>query len=219
MAYLSKPGQTVGKHIAALMAIEDQKIRKATENLLGICAGIIADDTINASEITYLQNWLLNHPEVADDWPGCIIAQRVRSILDDGIVTAAESFDLLETLKQLSGNRMPETGTASADFPALPIDDDPSIFFDGMTYCLTGRFLFGPRSRCERTILDLGGTVIDTVTKRLDFLVIGAMVEPSWAHTTYGRKIQKAVEYRDIGAEITVISEQQWNSALEDASR
>lgn len=220
MAYTPDPNRRGATHFAAQRAIEHQAIQKATEHLLGICAGLIADNVINASEVHYLQNWLSNHDEVIDDWPGNVIAQRVRTILDDGMVTAAEAHDLLETLRELSGNRMHETGTAAADFPLLPIDDDdPSIFFRDMTFCLTGRFLWGPRASCERVILDLGGTVLDKVTKRLDYLVIGSMIEPQWAHTTYGRKIETAMKYKNDGNEIVIVSEHHWTMALHDANR
>jgi hypothetical protein len=40
-----------------------------------------------------------------------------------------------------------------------------------------------------------------------------------WVNTTYGRKIEKAVEQRDSGLELAIISEQQWFQAIADAAR
>lgn len=214
MAYTVDPGAR-----AAMRAIEIQQLKKATEHLIGICDGIVADNHVNETEVLYLRNWLSNHEEVTQDWPGCVIAQRVDAILADGIITADERFGLLETLREFTGNHFLETGTAAPDGPILPIDDDPSIFFRDMSFCLTGRFLWGTRAACERVIMNLGGTVVDTVTQRLNYLVIGALVEQQWAHTTFGRKIETAIQRIQAGGEIVIVSEQQWTEALQDATR
>jgi hypothetical protein len=52
------------------------------------------------------------------------------------------------------------------------------------------------------------------VTSNLEYLVVGSLVEPTWAHTSYGRKIEKAIEYIDKGCGIAIISERQWIEAL-----
>lgn len=216
MAYSYNPTRSDGAHVGAIRAIETQRIKKATEHLLGICSGLTADGHISESEVHFLRNWISNNADIAEDWPGIVIAQRINEILADGIITADERMDLLDTLRELSGNRYAETGTAATDCPVIPIDDDPCIFFRDMSFCLTGRFLWGTRASCERVILNLGGTVIDNVTKRMNYLVIGAMIEPQWAHTTYGRKIEQAMQYREKGAEISIVTEQQWTAALQD---
>jgi NAD-dependent DNA ligase len=219
MAYSYDPTCNDGNPGAVVRAIEIRKIQKATEHLLGICSGLTADGHISDSEVLFLRNWISNNAEICEDWPGIVIAQRVDAILADGVITADERLDLLETLQGLTGNHFAETGTASTDAPALPIEDEPGIYFHDMTYCLTGRFLWGTRAACERAILNMGGTVVDTLTKRVDYLVIGAMIEPQWAHTTYGRKIETAMRYRADGAGILIVSEKQWTDALRDASR
>jgi NAD-dependent DNA ligase len=219
MAYLSDPNQNAGMRAAAARAIEMQKIKKATEHLLGICDGLIADDYVSESEVLFLRNWLSNNAEITDDWPGCVIAQRVSDILSDGVITADERMDLLDTLREITGGRFLETGTTATEGPALPIDDDPCIFFSDMSFCLTGRFLWGTRAACERAILGLGGTAVDNITQRLNYLVIGTLIEPQWAHTTFGRKIEKALQYQQQGHEIIIVSEQQWTQALQDATR
>lgn len=219
MPYSEDHADNTSQHFATLRVIEIARIKKATEHLLGICAGLIADSRIEPAEIHFLQTWLADHSELIDEWPGRVIAHRISTILDDGFITSAECDDLLHTLREIACTEFTETGSASPDHPALPIDDDPSIFFGDMTFCLTGRFMWGTRAACERAILGLKGTVIDNVTQRLDYLVIGSMIEPQWAHTTFGRKIEKAMQYKDAGHDITIVSERQWTAALEDIAR
>lgn len=209
----NKSAESVGY---ALRAIEVQRIKKATEHLLGICAGIIADARIDPAEIHFLKTWLNDNAFLRDEWPGRAIAARIDSVLDDGMITSAECTDLLDTLRDIVSTDFTNTGSASPDCPAVPYDDDPTIFFRDMTFCFTGRFALGSRATCERMILALDGTVIDNITQRLDYLIVGSMIEPQWAHTTFGRKIQKAVAYKNEGHDITIVSEQQWVAALED---
>lgn len=203
-----------GNEIAAMMAIRNQNVSKAVEHLLGICTGLVADNRIDEAEVKFLDLWLSQYPDVTTAWPGSVIAERLRAILADGVVTTAEREDLLETLKGICGFEVDETGTAEAAIATIPFDDDPSIYFDGRSFCFTGRFLFGTRAKCEREVLNRGSIASDRVTSNLEYLVVGSMIEPSWAHTSYGRKIEKAIEYIDKGHGIAIISERQWTEAL-----
>lgn len=219
MAYTTPPGIDIATQTATLISIEHRMLTKAAQTLIGICAGITADGAIHDREVQFLSTWLTEHPDVASMWPGSEIAKRVRAIMADGIITAEERADLLKTLEQLSGNFFDETGAAAAEGPVLPIDDDPSIFFRHMTFCFTGRFLFGTRAACERAVLGLGGMAVDSISKNLNYLVIGTLIEPQWANTTYGRKIEKAVAYQSDGCELIIVSERQWTAALADTGK
>jgi NAD-dependent DNA ligase len=192
---------------------------KAAQTLLGICSGLMADATLNNNEIIYLQTWLTEHKNIVSFWPGSAIYSRINEVMADGIVTDEERTDLIKMLSEISGNYFYETGAAIAEAPVLPLDDDPSIFFNHMTFCFTGEFMYGTRANCERVVLRLGAMPIDNVTKKLNYLVIGSRISPMWANTTYGRKIEKAVGYRDGGIELAIISEQQWFQAIADAAR
>jgi len=203
-----------GGEFSALKAIQNRNVTKATEHLLGICTGLVADGRIEEKEVQFLRLWLQQYPDVTSSWPGNVIAQRVEAIMADGVITADERLDLLDTLQAICGFQFPETGAAEAAVSSIPFDDDPSIWFDGRTFCFTGKFLFGTRANCEREILQRGSTAVDNVSAKLEYLVVGSFIEPSWAHTSYGRKIQKAMEYNGKGHGIAIISERQWSDAL-----
>lgn len=189
------------------------------QTLLGICSGICADNTINEKEVVYLKTWLNENSGVAEHWPGSTIARRIDNILADNIITHDELKDLLDMLRGITQNHFSETGAATPETPALPIDNDPSIYFRHMTFCFTGKFFFGTRAACERAILHLGGTAIDNVSGKLDYLVIGGLIQPVWVHTTYGRKIESAMKHKASGVELAIVSEQQWTHAIADAAR
>lgn len=138
----------------------------------------------------------------------------MRSVLADGVITDEERTDLLDTLKGICGFQVEETGAAESAVATIPFDDNPSIYFDSRTFCFTGRFIFGTRANCEREIIKRGSMAVDGITSKLEYLVVGSLIEPSWAHTSYGRKIEKAIDYIAKGHGISIISEHQWVEAL-----
>ena len=199
-------------------AIQHRALTRAAQTLMGICQGLLADGQLHDREIQFLSLWLRENTEAAQSWPGDQIARRVTEILADGVITDAERSDLLQLLEQLTRVDFLDTGAATPDGPTLPIDDDPSIVFNGRTFCFTGTFIFGTRPACERVVLKLGGTAADSVSRRLDYLVIGALASPQYFNTSYGRKIEKAVALQKEGdCELAIVSEQQWTAAMADA--
>lgn len=206
-----------GREYAALKAIQTREFTKAVENLLGICTGMVADNHLHDDEIRFLDLWLHQHHDITTAWPGSVIASRVRAVLADGIITADERQHLFDTLAGIVGFQLPDTGAAESGVAAIPFDDDPSIWFDGRSFCFTGNFLYGTRADCERAILKRGCLVRDSITRNLEYLVVGSLIEPSWAHSTYGRKIEKAIDYINKGYGIAIVSERQWTEALSAA--
>lgn len=199
--------------------VNQRNLTKATQTLLGICSGIAADGHVNDHEIAFLRTWLSEHKDIAAVWPGSAIARRIDEVVADGVVTADERESLLAALRQASGNTFSETGTSTLAAPSIPLDDDPSIFFRNMTFCFTGNFYYGTRACCERAVLKAEAMAVDRVTSKLDYLVVGSVIEESWANTTYGRKIETAIQRRSRYGSPCIVSEEQWVKALQDAMR
>ena len=191
MAYTKPPGEISERHQSALGAIRNRQLAKAAQTLIGICIGIAADGAVHEREVLFLSTWLADNPDVTHEWPGSELARRVKDILADGIITPDERADLLETLQQLTGNFFSETGAAAPEGPVLPIDDDPCIIFGNRCFCFTGRFLYGTRAACERAVLRLGGMAVDTVSRKLDYLVIGTLIEPQGSTPPTGARLKK----------------------------
>lgn len=77
-----------------------------------------------------------------------------------------------------------------------------------MTFLFTGTCVYGTRKQCQIAIESLGGINAKSVTKTLNYLILGTYVTDSWAHETYGRKIEKAMNYRDEGMPIVIVTEE-----------
>ena len=75
-------------------------------------------------------------------------------------------------------------------------------------FCLSGDFdCFESKSEVEDLIQSLGGTASKSVTKKVHYLVVGGAGSTDWKFGKYGRKIEKALDYRAKGVAIEVIEE------------
>jgi len=187
---------------------------KAMQVLMGICAGITADGVVNDTEVHFLSTWLTEHDQVAAAWPGDVIADRVRSILSDGLISEDERTDLLAVLTSICGSAFTATGTAAPEIISIPYDETPTVNFKNRLFCFTGKFAYGTRSACERATFSLGGRFVDRLTRDVDYLIIGTTIEKSWINTTYGRKIEAAIAQRKEFGDLKIISEHQWTNAM-----
>jgi NAD-dependent DNA ligase len=189
----------------------------AIEHLLGMVQGMLADGHLHDMEIKLLSTWLDANDEAVQMWPASVVAQRIRAALHDGHISEEERIHLTQTLGDLLANDFAETGSATAEPTRLPVTDDIHVEVRDAGFCLTGEFSYGTRNACAHLTERAGGIAVDNVSKKARYLVIGSRVSPDWAHTSYGRKIERAVEMQTEGHAIYIISEQRWLKAL-DAS-
>ena len=191
------------------LRIQDRLI----DELIGISRGIIADGVIEESEAIFLGQWIENHREIADRWPVNVVYARVTEMLRDGVLSGSEKADLLATPSDLTGEGSPlQEPNHSTTLPLTR--PEPDVVFEGKVFSLTGKFVFGSMVECEETIIEVGGSVAAQPTQETDYLIIGEFCSPDWVHTTFGRSIERAIELRDQGSDIKIISERHWVDAL-----
>lgn len=201
-------------NIGAAQAMAQRQNNKAIELLLGMVTGIVADAHLHDMEIKLLRSWLIENEYAASVWPGSIIAQRIEHVLADGIITEEERSHLLATLQPLAAIDFTGTGCAAPQVAGLPLQDEDHVDLRDKHICLTGEFIYGTRAACERLSVAHGAIPVSGVTRKVSFLVVGTNVSPQWAHTSYGRKIEQAMELRQDGHPIRVISERRWTEVL-----
>ncbi len=182
--------------------------------MLGLVKGILVDGEVNEKKTFALRRWIKAHPDVTGKWPGDALNAMLKRILADGIVTNEECEDLMELLSGMVGGEAGIIGGGNAA-TSLPLDiPAPKIIFPCQVFVFTGKFAFGPRSACEELTQDAGGICEENVTRRTRYLVIGTFGSRDWIHTPYGRKIEKAIEYRAEGQSIYIICEDHWAASL-----
>lgn len=188
--------------------------------LIGVCKGVLADGVVNLQEAIFVLQWLENHRECLNIWPASELYSTLDAFLEDGILSPQEESQLLETLIGITGAPVvverPNTEPAPANTSSsLPLSEPPEgLIFTDRNFVLTGTFELGTRPSCERLIINKGGIAQKAPTKTTHYLVVGNVGSRDWAHSSFGRKIQKAAEMRRSGIDISIISENYLNNFL-----
>ena len=181
--------------------------------LVGIAQGLVCDRNLNDAEITFLKNWLEANENISLTWPGDVVYARIQAVLADGIVTDEERAHLLDTLHKLIGGSLEEL-ESTTHVSDLMFDPVTTVEFAGRVFCLTGDFVFAPRSVCAAAIETRGGAVAASVTKKLNYLVVGGLGSPEWKHGSFGTKVEKAVTLKRDGLPILIVHEDHWANSL-----
>lgn len=178
----------------------DQKrlIDRGMDEFIGLCKGIIFDGSVCQAEAENLLLWLKANPLVAQTFPAKQVFSSLRDMLADGVFDYNEEGVFLDLLLKVTGlpSGLEQAENASTQLPLC--NPQPAIEFSGRVFVLTGNFGIGPRKVLVEAIQQRGGEVVlKDLRKDTHYLVIGDIGSRAWMHSTHGRKIERAVEYRD----------------------
>lgn len=201
--------EEIVQETAKIIRSEHIKDRNIDE-LLGIAKGFLADDVIVQKEVEYMIDWIETHfsTEDIDTYPLNTIYDRLKVVMDDGKLTSTEAEDIKTLLTMFTGGKLisEQVDEMSSSLPLCT--PAPALDFTDKTFCFTGAFTIGTRTQCESIIKSLGGKASKNVTKKVDYLVIGIIGSGAWIHSSYGRKIEQAVKYREAGDDVAIVSEE-----------
>lgn len=187
--------------------------RMMTE-LIGISRGILADDKVNQKEVEYLHNWLIASKGITDNPIVSNLSYKIEEVLQDKVVDEEEQHELFELLNSFVGGKVSKGELLKST--TLPFDEpQPDIVFKGSRFCFTGTFVFGSRKDCENAVKELGGEA-GGIMQKTDYLVIGFYATDSWMQSSYGRKIEKALEFKKEGHLVSIVGEEHWRKFLND---
>lgn len=190
--------------------------RSDMQVLHGILQGIVADGIIQPQELAEVQDWINRHTHLKTMWPYDEIESMIISVLADGIIDASEHSRLIAFLSDfcelLPAPLLGELNHAVTGICAVC----PDIVFEGKSFCFTGASDRFNRKNFEALITRLGGTPKSSVSKNLDYLVIGGCGNPCWAFACYGRKVEAAMNLRKAGATIVIVHENDLQDAISD---
>ena len=187
---------------------------RTLDQLIGMAQMAVADGKVTEAEAHVLRKFLQRaslHPTQITD----TLLSRLNDFFEDDVLDHEEASELLELLESIAGGDLEHGELARpASLPlCVPV---PEVRVAGSVFCFTGTFAFGSRSVCQNVIFRYGGQCErSSVTFDTDYLVIGSYVSDSWKHENFGRKIEKAIDYRarKKGA-LSIIGEDTWLQAL-----
>lgn len=83
----------------------------------------------------------------------------------------------------------------------------PEITFEGKTFCFTGESQRAKRYEIAAIIENKGAHFINGMSRKIDYLVVGADRNPCWAFACYGRKVEQAMNLRKQGHHVVIVHE------------
>lgn len=179
------------------------------DTLIGLSKGLTADGKVDQAEAEFLLSWLVQSKSRSDNPLIENLLLKIEDMLSDGHLDDDESAELLAILNMVSGDQSELGELAKAS--TLPLCSPvPDLIFQDHSFLFTGTFAYGNRKACQAATESLGGRCAGSVNKNLHYLVIGSYVTDSWKHESFGNKIMKAVQYREDGVPISIISEEHW---------
>ena len=99
-------------------------------------------------------------------------------------------------------------GPVAEDKTSEPIGEiDKIIDLEGQTFLFTGKMKTMPRSEAQKVVIGANGKNVGTVTRNLNYLVIGDEGSPMYGNGRKGSKQVKAESLMAVGADLKVISE------------
>jgi NAD-dependent DNA ligase len=214
---IKPPTDFYGKPLPIFKSGRSSDHDKAIDQLVGLCIGILSDGEVNEKEAEYFNQWLRTHAPLEPVWPFTDIISRLDRIYADGICDAEEQEEMREIMSALCGiQRESRPASGEQHSTTLPLDNPPpKVLFEDKRFHITGKFAFGSRTKVIETINRLGGTALDVTPNRdANYLVVGVFASQMWANTSFGRKIERAVELRESGSGIAIIGEEHWKNFL-----
>jgi NAD-dependent DNA ligase len=190
-----------------------ETLKQSLGELLGLARGLMADQELTDSEIHFLNEWLNERHSMTSSFPGNVIHERIKDVLEDGVVTEEERSHLVDTLNMLIEDRL-EDLAEQVDLTELWFDDVGLIEFNKARFCLTGNFVFGPEDVCKTAIEQRGGIVTPSVGDESHFLVVGGLGVDEWRSGGLGAEIELAMKLRAMGKSVKIIPEDSWVAYL-----
>ena len=196
--------------------------------LHGFIHGIVADGIIKEDELLTLRRWMTVHDSNKDRWPFREIHSLITQVLADGRISRSEHSQMMKFCgnfieekadshlydDSLYLNRFMESGAPVLKTIDEIIDRDARIDIEGRNFVFTGQMRCGKRRVIEELLENLGGITRSIVNKKTDYIVIGTLSNRCWAYSTYGRKIEKAMELNFNGAHIVFLDEDELLNVL-----
>lgn len=191
------------------------------QRLHAILGGIIADTRISEEELRGLTDWMEDHSHLISCWPFDEVGSLITSVLKDKRIDDEEHamlHDFFSEFVALADDRTLTSPLVQRDNQAVVglCAVCPEISFDGKHFVFTGASARFKRSQLAETITLLGGKLAASMSKKVDYLVIGSEGNPCWAYACYGRKVEQAIELRKAGARLLIVHEHDFHDAIAD---
>jgi len=193
-------------------------IAAGIQKLLGIMQGIIVDKEITIAELEFLDSWIEENSILKNTWPYDELCSLVTTIIADKVITDEEHKLLLNFCQELlrDKNNPSEESNPTQLLKMGFCQVEPEIKIAESVFCITGVSKKRVRKEIASTIELFGGYVTDSLSSKVNYLIVCDEKNSCWAFSCYGRKIEKAVHLRKSGAPLQIVHEYDLYDTIED---
>lgn len=193
------------------------------QNLHGLLHGLLSDNRLNRVELSNLQQWLFDTSHLSGTYPYAELDTILPGILKDGQISPEESNMLKAFFSEFAAPLAPTT-INQAELAEIRNSTKltgvcataPEITFSGKIFCLTGKPTKGQKEDLKKQILALNAEYSESVSSKVDYLIVGGNGNPCWAYSCYGRKVEQAMNLRKSGKPILIVHETDFHDAIQD---
>lgn len=180
------------------------------QRLHGVLAGIICDKELRAKEVLALKEWMVQRKYLK----GNFLYDDVFSILSPVMNLSDVTDDIKRTLinnlekyLNIDDYGLPLLVVASSESV-----DNPDFFYQKIAIkesiiCITGASERYSKNQWKELIESNGGVFTDSLTQKVNYLVVCNKGNPNWAHMSYGRKFEQAKKIQSTGNRIKLLTE------------
>ncbi len=198
----------------------DLLVREGLRSLHGIFQGILADHELNELELKSLLHWLDDNDFLKGSYPYDEIETLLINVHSKGKMELQDRKLIIAFMEQfIEDNHLPVLSKEQClelkkKFSIGAIcSTNPVIEFENHNFCFTGESVRASRAEIAEIIRNAGGQFQNNVLKNTNYLIVGAKGNECWAFASYGRKVEKALQYRKKGQGIQIIHEKDfWDS-------
>lgn len=168
-----------------------EKTRNARE-LKDELEEVIGDGEVSVDEAQNVLDLIESHESFGQNATIRRISDKLQEAMLDGFVTKEESNELVSLMENFVNPHMESTD---------------NIVYEGKLFCLSGTFMRGQKKDIEKIIQERGGSINGSVTKKVDYLVVGGCGNENWTMGNYGSKVEKAMQLQAKGDDIVIVGE------------
>lgn len=191
------------------------QLRGGIQVLMGVLAGIAADQKLEDSEADALLEWADDWMHLRGLWPYDEIEAIVTTIVarnrvaEHGrrLLMLAEEFPVAGLTERCQDATVPLSISGVCTV-------DPTIVFEDRGFAFSGESRKCIRCELEGHVLRRGGRVLKSITKDIDFLVVCDEGNELWAFACYGRKVERAYMMRREGHRVQIVAERDFWDAI-----
>jgi NAD-dependent DNA ligase len=189
-------------------------ITSSAQKLSGFLAGISADKSINIEELTTLGIWTSENASLTQVWPFDTLVPIIVQIETEKQLSTEQQSQLLDFCQSVCNLGSPQAGKKSI---AMKLSDyKAAIVIQESTFCFTGKSEKYSREELAQIVEMYGGVATNSITAKLQYLVVCEKRNPAWAFEMYGRKVEKAMNMKKKGAGPEVVFEEDLLAALSE---